>query len=173
MQKILTVILVLLTISIGHSKEIRFNQKQIENMRFACDVGKKIYNKGTDSCFLMAALVYVESSAGMNVVGGKGHKSHGLFQNYVVTVQNRMKNEGINVSKVHIKDRLIKDRDFSAKYATIELKYWLKKRNGNLIQALASYNAGWKWQRGKGYANKVIATRNYLIKNNHKLKIRM
>lgn len=170
MKKILLFV-VLLVLSVSQAK-ITFNEKQLDNMRYACNVGKEIINNGTDSCYLMAALVWAESSAGMNVKGGKGHKSFGLFQNNITTVKNRMKQQGIRPSEHHIKHRLITERSFSAKFAKIELQYWLKQRKGNLIQALASYNAGWKWQRGEKYARDVINKRNYLIRNNSKLKIR-
>lgn len=170
-MKRLLILVVLLVLSVSHGK-IKFNDKQLDNMRYACNIGKTIYNKGTDSCFLLASIVYVESSAGMNVSGKKGHKSFGLFQNHITTVKNRMKAEGIRPSDHHIKHRLITDRDFSAKYGKIELQYWMKQRKGNLVQSLASYNAGWNWKKGQDYANKVIRVRNYLIQNNRTLKIR-
>lgn len=56
----------------------------------------------------------------------------------------------------------IMNREVSAFYAVDELVYWLDVRNGNIRLALASYNAGWNYKAGLGYADEVLKKANHL-----------
>lgn len=149
----------------------KINSKQLDNLRFACEFGKGAVFKGDDLCFTFAAISWVETRAGMNIVGGPGHQSFGLFQNYVKTVSNRLKQQGVRMSRNEIKEMLL-ERDGSAYWAEVELFAWLKHHKGDLRKALASYNAGYSYQKALPYADKVLRTRNFFIANNNVLKIR-
>lgn len=149
----------------------KLNSKQLDNLRFACDFGKDAIWKGDDLCFTFAAIAWVETRAGMDIVGGKGHQSFGLFQNYVETVSRRIKQEGSFLPKAEIKNMLM-DREASAYWAEVELFDWLKHHKGNFRRALASYNAGYAYKKSLPYADKVLRARSYFIKHNDRLKIR-
>lgn len=93
----------------------------------------------------LAAISLVESEAGKNVVNEAG-RSYGVFQNLLSTVVSR---DGR--SPVYLKARLINDWEFSARYALEELEYWLDVYEGDLEDAVRSYNAGWEKHYGNGY----------------------
>lgn len=153
----------------GTQKQIyNFSEHQKENLVFACEYGKGVEYSGITSeemCYVFSAIIWQESSAG-NIDPLKvrrGHHSYGYFQNYIVTVRSRLKMIGYNLTDKEIIYMLSK-KETSALYAKIELLEWLKQRKGNLHIALASYNAGWKYQRGVGYANSIKRKMDYLKK---------
>lgn len=159
----------LVTIAVGevNAKTIHhFTESQKEHMVFACDYGKRtdLYDEYDNICYIFSALIWQESGAGLKTTGGKGHIAYGVFQNYLPTVRNRFKQKGINISDTEIKI-LLNDRNYSAIFAEIEIKDWLKHRKGDLYKSLASYYGGWKWERAKWYADAVMSKAKYLEDN--------
>lgn len=171
-HKMVLVILVLMSM-FGFAKAdiTKLNSKQLDNLRFACDFGKEAIWRGDDLCYTFAAITWVETRAGMDIVGGKGHMSFGLFQNYVGTVSRRIKQEGSFLPEKEIKNMLM-NREASAYWAKVELFDWLKYHRGNMRHALASYNAGYNYKKSLKYADDVLQARSYFIRNNDRLKIR-
>ena len=110
----------------------------------------------------MAAIAWQESSAGINTSKNKKkHHAYGVFQNYLPTVRNRAAQNNWNLSDTEIK-RMLSDRKHSARWAYIELSYWLNIHNGDIRKAISSYNAGWNVKAGNKYASQVIEKANYL-----------
>lgn len=140
-----------------------FSKEQVRNLQKAYNYGKNnpLKFKGTDLNYgyIMAAIMWQESSAGTNI--GAGRHAVGPYQNLVTTVQSRMKQNGINKSRSQISKELASHAT-SAKWSRIELSYWLEVHNGSINKALASYNAGWKYQKGLRYSNSVIRKAKYL-----------
>lgn len=143
-----------------------FSERQIKNMQKAYNFGKsnnKQVFKGTNLNigYIMAAIIWQESSCGTNIKNGH---AVGAFQNYVPTVKSRMKQEGVTKSSSQISKEL-SNFNTSAHWANVELKYWLNKHNGNMHNALASYNAGHNINAGKRYSSSIIQKATYLQKN--------
>lgn len=162
---LLVAMLFITTISISQAKEPRFSQKQKENLQFACNYGTHIEHR-EDLCYVAAAILWKESSAGIKTSNGPSHPSYGIFQNYLKTVRNRLKQRGYHYTDNEIK-RLLKDDIISASFMEEELVYWLSRHNGNLYRAVASYNGGNKWRTSINYANDVFRKVAYLKKNEH------
>lgn len=173
----MAVISMLLTLGISNAKQVHnFSDHQKENLVFACDYGRTVKYSGIspeEMCYVFSAIIWQESSAGnidpMRV--RKGHHSYGYFQNYIVTVRSRLKMQGYNLTNQQIIS-MLSDRKTSALYAKIEILEWLKHRKGNLHKALASYNAGWKYERGVGYANSIKKKMAYLRKWSNELGLK-
>ncbi|AAX63594.1 vs.1 hypothetical protein [Aeromonas phage 31] len=106
---------------------------------------------------LFAAIAWEESSAGLNTGRSKkGHHAYGMFQNLYKTVVKKMDQRGIPFRHWYLKKDL-ETRSGSAEWAMDELHYWLTVRKGNIRLALASYNAGWNYKAGLGYADRVLS----------------
>lgn len=144
-----------------------FSKSQVNNMQKAYSYGKskplKFNGSRVDFGYIMAAIIWQETSAGINC--GTGSHAVGHYQNLVTTVQARMKKDGVNKSRTQIA-RELQNPNISAHWARVELSYWLDVHNGDLNKALASYNAGWKYQKGTRYSANVIKKANYLKSNN-------
>lgn len=154
-----------------------FDLKQIDNLHFAYQFGEQYDRMGkmkepltmenrfddTGLGHIMAAIAWQETSAYDDLPQKKNHHAYGLFQNYIKTVRSKHKQRGIVMSDAELKKYLMR-RDISAVYAIDELSSWLKVRKGNIRLALASYNAGWNYQKGLGYADSVLAKAAHLKK---------
>lgn len=139
-----------------------------------------IYNRakpfGEKTALAMVAIAWNESCLGlwpMNLTDGK-YGSFGLFHNLAESVLKRhdMKVNGWNASRIG--ERLVFDKGFSFAESLEELKYWENVWRSKGVRryfhrALASYNAGWKWKKGKKYAKKIEKKmrliEKYLIRN--------
>lgn len=144
-----------------------FSPQQIKNMQNAYHYGQsnplKFNGSRVDFGYIMAAIVWQETSGGINC--GTGSHAVGHYQNLVTTVKSRMAQNGVNKSRQQIAKEL-QNPNTSAYWARVELQSWLKVHNNGIEKALASYNAGWKHQRGAGYSRSVISKANYLRDNN-------
>ncbi|QBX32797.1 hypothetical protein Asfd1_171 [Aeromonas phage Asfd_1] len=113
---------------------------------------------------LFAAIAWEESSAGVNTGRNKkNHHAYGMFQNLYKTVVDKMNQRSIPFRHWYLKKDL-ETKSGSAEWAMDELGYWLKIRKGNIRLALASYNAGWNYKAGLGYADRVLAKNQRLKK---------
>lgn len=148
---------------------VDFSKKQLVNLEYAYNYGKYMHyeKENNEMGYIYAALAWKESSAGTMFQGGENHQAYGMFQNYLPTLRARIEQKGLDIEDKYIIEVVSKSKRISADFAKIELEYWLKVRNGNLKMALASYNAGWKWQGSIGYANDVISKANYLKRNQY------
>lgn len=148
----------------SYTGNVNFKEVQLDNLKYAYDVGVQSDIDLEDIGYIFSALVWQESSAGTITGEGKsGHKAYGIFQNYLPTVKSRLKQRGLTYSDQNVIN-MLKDRHFSAIFAEMELSYWLEWHKGDIFKSLASYNAGYKWQRSKGYANEVLRKANHLKK---------
>lgn len=151
-----------------------FTPNQLDNLHFAYQYGEQFEKNGKLKInhpharydgkglgHIMAGIAWQESSAGANLAPKKNHHAYGLFQNYLKTVKDKHKQRGIKMSDRQTINHIMK-REVSAYYAIDELAYWLKVRNGNIRLALASYNAGWNYKAGLGYADSVLKKANHL-----------
>lgn len=152
-----------------------FNAKQIDNLHFAYQFGEQFdkmgmykepltaYNRydNTGLGYIMAAIAWQETSAIDDLSRKKGHHAYGLFQNYIKTVKSKHKQRGVVMSDEEL-IKFISRREVSAVYAIDELSSWLKVRKGDIRLALASYNAGWNYKRGLGYADSVLKKAKHL-----------
>lgn len=174
MKKALCAALLLVS-SMGFASEHTFSNVQLENLQYAYSFGEQFQKDGkfkghnnrydnNGLGYIMAALAWRESSAGLKTQGGNEHHAYGMFQNYLPTVRERVKEVGWNMTDAQIIS-MLKDRKNSATWAYIELSYWLDRHNGDMRKAISSYNAGNKWQAGNKYASDVIAKANYLKSN--------
>lgn len=165
----------LFLINISNASEPVFTSSQLDNLHYAYNFGEQYQKSGKEKepqnrydnnglGYIMAAISWKESSAGVNLKAGKGHHSYGVFQNYLPTVKARAKLEGKNLSDSEIR-KMLKSRQNSAEWAYIEFSYWLNIHNGNMRKALASYNAGWNVKRGNSYASDVLEKANFLKKH--------
>ncbi|ASD52048.1 hypothetical protein KNT64_gp096 [Pseudomonas phage PspYZU05] len=174
MKKICLLLLISSLLSPAYSKE-HFSDVQKDNLHYAYAYGEQFTKDGKQKNhltndkkglgFIMAAIAWQESSAGINTVGKKGHKAYGMFQNYLPTVKARYKQIGINLPDQFIVNMLNGPRENSATWAYIELSYWLDIHKGNMRKALSSYNAGWNIKAGSKYAQDVLE-KAYYLKNN-------
>lgn len=143
-----------------------FSDKQVQNMQKAYNYGnskqKKFNGARTDFGYIMAAILWQESSCGINIKNGH---AVGAFQNYIPTVKSRMKQDGVNKSHAQISKEL-SNFNTSAHWSNIEIDYWLKTHNGNMPKALASYNAGYNVGAGRKYSNQILQKALYLRANN-------
>ncbi|AFL47436.1 hypothetical protein ZZ1p0141 [Acinetobacter phage ZZ1] len=150
-----------------HAAKPDFSPQQIKNMQKAYHYGHskplKFNGSRVDFGYIMAAVMWQETSAGINC--GTGKHAAGQYQNLVTTVKSRMAKDGVNKSRAQITKEL-QNHNTSAHWARVEMQYWLKTHNGNLEKALASYNAGWATHKGAGYSRSVIKKANYLKDNN-------
>lgn len=156
----------------GNASEHTFSNVQLDNLHYAYSFGEQFQKNGkfkehqhrydnNGLGYIMAALAWQESSAGTNTAKGKGHHAYGMFQNYLPTLRERVKQVGWKMSDEEIV-RMVKSRKNSATWAYVELSYWLDRHKGDMRKAIASYNAGNKWKAGNGYASQVIEKANYL-----------
>jgi hypothetical protein len=174
MKKALCAALLVLS-SMAFGSEHTFSNVQLENLNYAYQFGEQFAKDGKYKTpetrynnqglgYVMAAILWQESSAGLKTKGKSGHQAYGIFQNYMPTMRNRLKQIGWNMSDAEIK-RMLKNRSHSASWAYIELSYWLNRHNGNMRKAIASYNAGNNWKAGDGYAKEVLEKAYYLKAN--------
>ncbi|EQA7786725.1 transglycosylase SLT domain-containing protein [Acinetobacter baumannii] len=144
-----------------------FSETQIKNMQNAYKYGRskplKFNGSRVDFGYIMAAIIWQETSAGINC--GTGKHAVGHYQNLITTVKSRMAQEGVHKSRSQIASEL-KNPNTSAYWARVEMQSWLKVHNGNIHKALASYNAGWASNKGASYSRNVIKKANYLKDNN-------
>lgn len=163
--------------SLAHGTEHTFSNVQLENLNFAYAFGEqyskdakfKSHEKRYDNNglgYIMAALAWQESSAGVNVQHKDGHHAYGMFQNYLPTLKSRVKQSGWELTDAEI-IKMVKVRKNSAAWAYIELSYWLNRHNGDIRKAISSYNAGNNVKAGNKYASQVLEKANYL--KSHKM----
>lgn len=151
-----------------------FTAHQLDNLHFAYQYGEQFEKSGKLKAdhpsiryngrglgHILAGIAWKESSAGANLSPKKNHHAYGLFQNYIKTVKAKHEKRGIKMTDRQTINHIMK-REVSAFYAMDELAYWLKVRNGNMRLALASYNAGWNYKAGLGYADDVLKKANHL-----------
>lgn len=152
--------------------------EQYDNLNYAYHFGQQFNKNGDPRDFekdkehlgyIFAAIAFKESSGYENpnlVVYRKNHHAYGMFQNYIKTVRNRLKQAGIPKHDNDIIEELL-DRGNSAYWSHVELKSWLKVHKGDINKALASYNAGynWKYKVGQTYSYEVRTIAEYLKSN--------
>lgn len=168
----------LLASSLAYSSEHTFSNVQIDNLTYAYNFGEQFTKDGKYKTnetryqnglgYIMAAILWQESSAGLKTKGKEGHQAYGMFQNYLPTMRERTKQIGWNLSDTEIK-RMLNKRSNSASWAYIELSYWLNIHKGDIRKAISSYNAGWKVKAGDKYASQVLE-KAYYLKNNRMLR---
>ncbi|AJD81928.1 Vs.1 conserved hypothetical protein [Yersinia phage phiR1-RT] len=167
----------LLTVSMSaYSVEHTFSNEQLDNLQYAYAFGEQFQKTGkfkdnetrydnNGLGYIMAGLLWQESSAGINTgISKDKHHAYGMFQNYLPTLRNRVKQIGWKLSDKEIIN-MIQKRSNSATWAYIELSYWLEQHNGDMRKSLASYNAGWNVKAGNKYASEVLTKSNYLKSN--------
>lgn len=172
MKKVLAALLLTASMS-AHSVEPTFSNEQLDNLHYAYAFGEQYQKSGkfkehesrydnNGLGYIMAALVWQESSAGLNTgMQKQKHHAYGMFQNYLPTLRNRVTQVGWNMSDKEI-IRMVKKRSNSASWAYIELSYWLNVHKGDMRKAISSYNAGWNVKAGNKYASQVLEKANYL-----------
>ncbi|QQG32152.1 hypothetical protein CkP1_0125 [Citrobacter phage CkP1] len=159
----------------AYGSEPNFSNVQLENLNYAYQFGEQFAKDGKYKThenrydnnglgYVMAALLWQESSAGLKTTGKSGHQAYGMFQNYLPTMRNRIKQIGWNMTDSEIK-QMLNNKSHSASWAYIELSYWLNRYDGNMRKAIASYNAGNNWKAGNGYASQVLEKAYYLKSN--------
>lgn len=157
------------------SEKPNFSNVQLENLHYAYSFGEQFTKDGKYKThenshkaglgYIMAAIAWQESSVGVNTgKDKKKHHAYGMFQNYLPTVRSRAEQLNWKLTDTEIKN-LLKDRKQSARWAYIELSYWLNIHNGDMRKAISSYNAGWNTKAGNTYASLVIDKANYLKSN--------
>lgn len=175
MTKLITALVVATSILIAtpvYSEQPKFNSSQYDNLHYAYSFGNQYLKNGKQKThdtahkqgmgYIMAAILWQESNAGKMVTNGKkGHNAYGVFQNYLPTVSARSKQMDKHLTNAQIK-RMLKNRSNSAKWAYIELTYWMDKYNGNIPKSLASYNSGGNYKKGMGYSRSVLKKARYL-----------
>lgn len=171
MKKVICSILLVLSISSEASQQT-FSNVQLDNLKFAYEFGEQFGKDGkfkdhktryddNGLGYIMAAMTWQETSAGLNMPFKKGHEAHGMFQNYLPTLRARTRQIGWNMTDQELVG-MVSSRNNSASWAYIELSYWLNVHKGDIKKSIASYNAGNSWHKGSKYANDVLAKANYL-----------
>lgn len=165
----------MLVSSYAHSSEHTFSNVQLDNLQYAYQFGEQFTKDGKYKThetrdknglgYVMAAILWQESSAGTNLKPKQNHHAYGMFQNYLPTMRERTKQYGWNLSDTEIK-RMLNKRSNSASWAYIELSYWLNIHKGDMRKAISSYNSGWNVKSGNTYATQVLE-KAYYLKNNH------
>lgn len=175
MKKVLATLLLTVSMS-AHSVEPTFSNEQLDNLHFAYAFGEQYQKSGkfkehhnrydnNGLGYIMAGLVWQESSAGLNTgVHKQKHHAYGMFQNYLPTLRSRVQQVGWKMSDKEI-IKMVYKRSNSAAWAYIELSYWLNIHNGDMRKALSSYNAGWNVKAGNKYASEVLKKAQYLKSN--------
>lgn len=165
-------------LSVSASENPVFTNEQLDNLQFAYAFGEQFQKSGkfkehenrydnNGLGYVMAGLVWQESSAGLNTGAHKEkHHAYGMFQNYLPTLRARVAQMGWNMTDKQI-IKMVQKRSHSATWAYIELSYWLERHNGDMRKAIASYNAGNNHKAGNQYASDVLAKANYL--KSHKM----
>lgn len=169
MKKLLGLLLTVATLTtttsnIANAKSnstVVFSDIQKQNLQIACDFGKQLEVENVDMCYVMSAIAWQESSAGLKI---HSKYDHGMYQINIKTLRSRSKLRGLDMTDSQLIN-LMKNHGISASYAYEEFDYWFGQRKGNLHRTLASYNAGWKYENGKSYADSVIKKMNYLKKH--------
>lgn len=135
----------------------RFNEKQLENIRYAYHYGKK-YELG----FILGAIAWKESCAGLyrlnmqDPSAGNYHTILNLAIQIERIIQGKPKKKKIGKFEQNVMaERLICDREFASRIALYQLKEWKKLRNNNLKEMLKSYNGGNRWLTNKESNQKV------------------
>ena len=175
MKKVLCSIL-LISSFFSEASQQTFSNVQLDNLKYAYEFGEQFGKDGkfkdhktrydnNGLGYIMAAITWQETSAGVNMPIKPGHEAHGMFQNYLPTLRSRTRQIGWNMTDGEL-IRMVSARNNSASWAYIELSYWMNVHKGDIKKSVASYNAGFKWQKGSKYANDVIAKANYLKTNN-------
>ena len=163
----IAILAIILSISPTVFAKFNFSDTQIANMQkayqFGQSQGKKNYH-GTNLSvgYIMAAILWQESSAGINIKNGH---AVGAFQNYIPTVKSRLKQQGVTKSHSEI-SRELSNINRSAHWANVEIDSWLKTHKGNMPKALASYNAGYNVGAGYRYSSSIIRKATYLRDQN-------
>ncbi len=170
MKKVIATLLLTVSMS-AHSVEPTFSNEQMENLQYAYAFGEQFQKNGkykenphqhNGLGYIMAGLTWQESSAGINTGLNKDkHHAYGIFQNYLPTVRERVKQVGWTMTDKEI-IKMISKRENSARWAYIELSYWLDIHKGDIRKTLSSYNAGWNVKAGNKYASQVLEKANYL-----------
>lgn len=127
----------------------RFNQSQIDTVRYAYHYGKK-HNLG----YTMAAIAWKESCAGLYRINFDD-PSAGIYHAHLPSVIKRhYKAKNTSFKRNIVAEKLIRDPEFASKIALEELLYWKKIRKGNWKEMIKSYNKGFSWEKSKG-RNKI------------------
>lgn len=161
------IIMIMLILSPTVYAKYDFSEKQVSNMQKAYKFGQstnvpKYHGTNLNMGYIMAAILWQESSAGINIKNGH---AVGAFQNYIPTVKARLKQQGVTKSTAQISKELSRF-DRSAHWANVEIDYWLKSHKGSMPKALASYNAGYNVRAGMKYSNSIIRKATYLKTHN-------
>ena len=100
MKKVIATLLLTVSMS-AHSVEPTFSNEQMENLQYAYAFGEQFQKNGkykenphqhNGLGYIMAGLTWQESSAGVNTGLNKDkHHAYGIFQNYLPTVRERVK----------------------------------------------------------------------------------
>lgn len=175
-------LIALLFVSSCAFAEVNFSEEQLDNLNYAYQFGEQYNKNGTlknpedryndeGLGYIFAAIAWQESSAledPRKIRHRKNHHAYGMFQNYLITVRNRLKQQGEYKTDEEIIGCLVK-RECGSTWSYIELENWLKVHKGDLSKALASYNAGYNWRSpaGQQYKGWILGKAQYL--KDHKI----
>ncbi|MGL6228596.1 MAG: transglycosylase SLT domain-containing protein [Culicoidibacterales bacterium] len=112
----------------------------------------------------LAAIALVESSAGRYLVNPRTG-DYGVMQINLKTASARTAqhtSKKINSTNQRIiKDTLLKNIEFGATYAMLELDFWKKSHKGNVNKMMASYNGGYNYKAPapQSYVKKINKAR--------------
>ena len=140
-------------------KEMSAEQKK--TLQWAHDYGLK-HGLGES----MRAICWQESSGGVNLENDKDG-SYGPFGGKVLIVSTRFYKTWPGKPRPELlkqtKYMLINNPAFAAAACVNELQYWQKQRGADQWTKIwASYNAGWSWWKGRGYAADITAKIKFL-----------
>lgn len=150
MKKIITLLLLSITLSFG-------NSLGLSNMDIV--ILKKIKSLTDDNYmkYTLMAIAIKESSVGKNLVNSVSN-DYGLFQSNIKSVLKRQKVEDNIDNRRYFANKLVYDVGFSTANAIVEIEYWRKVHKDNWIKIWSSYNTGWKYNTDTGikYATSVF-----------------
>jgi len=127
-----------------------FSFMQRENLKSACKLGEPF-----NLCYSLAAIGWKESMAGKYKVN-ISDPSCGFFHNNLKTVLSRAGTRDTSFNRNVACQALIDNFQYAAGEAVAELEYWRSVRGKYSWTAVwASYNAGWKYENGKDYAQDI------------------
>ena len=159
MIKLFTILLISLSFSTASASSCKLAEDQIEVLKAVYKIGKP---RGYGET--LAAIALVESGAGRYLVNPTTG-DYGVMQINLKSASartNQHTSKKINDSNRNIiKNTLLKNVQFGAAYAMMELDFWKKSHKGNMHKMVASYNGGYNYSKPvpQLYAKKISTAR--------------